>query len=514
MRVAAVSGCAIRGRASGGTFRFMRRCVRPTAAFAVCGALALTLTPAGVVEAAGSRQPIPWSVEQFRYEGHHACHVDTAHHRSRLWWTEHKSQGRIPGADGSCGTRPALVSFFRKHVEGLLGKEHRLGLPRQRTDAWLHEPDLFTGQDLDVSGGSRALDIYLNGATGGGGLASCIRDRSVDGARTAGYVLLGTPAKPTRMAKPVYLTVLAHELTHIGQCAVHDRRGRNGTNASSWVSEGTANMVAAAVMPDAQATPTYDWGDPPVLDDGPVQAVHHSPDVVFGAGKKAAADEVAGNAGYDTWPFWYALTRGGQSMDKLVRLYRVAASRPHGHRTGDVGALRDVYPRRALQRALTTAARFDALAGRIASMDVPYGYWWSWRKQALNGTPEQRLNDVTATAQALDLTVPSGGVAWVRVRPATPDNAGLNLKVTGRNATGRHLVGPGVRVGDPSGDVVAASAPGLWQVDVWPPPTFEVPDRFGATREATGDSEAWVVFANAGKDAAKFHLRASAYTTP
>jgi hypothetical protein len=120
------------------------------------------------------------------------------------------------------------------------------------------------------------------------------------------------------------------------------------------------------------------------------------------------------------------------------------------------------------------------------------------------------MTDVTAVGQTLDLSVPAGGVAWVRVRPETPDNATLQIHVSGLNKMGRHLRPRGVRVGSDDGDLVAPGAPGVWHTSVWPAPEFQVPGTDGTTMTRTGDSEAWVIFANAGTKIAKFRIQASA----
>jgi hypothetical protein len=197
-------------------------------------------------------------------------------------------------------------------------------------------------------------------------------------------------------------------------------------------------------------------------------------------------------------------------MAKLKTLYRRVAASPHTHRSGDLSVVRHVFSGRSLQRALLRAAQFDALGGRLATIKVPYGYWWWWRSEWTQTKPQLRMDGVTSHDQTRDLTVPAGGAAWVRVRPATTEKATLKLRVTGLNKAGRRVRSTGVRVGNDVGHVVAPSSPGVWRTSVWPPPSLTVPGPHGVTTQKTGDSEAWVIFANAGTKSAKFRIHASA----
>ncbi|HEY2793027.1 MAG TPA: hypothetical protein VGJ28_11745, partial [Micromonosporaceae bacterium] len=146
--------------------------------------LVASLVPSSAASAAGKRrQPIPQEVSQFQYGNGRACHVDTAHHRVRVWWTEHHVPGRLPGSDGRCRSRPHTAALVVRHAERILNIEHGLGLPRPPADGWLGSEN----------GGSGALDIYLGGVPGAG-LTTCRYEYGPNSAQTGAYVMVAVPA--------------------------------------------------------------------------------------------------------------------------------------------------------------------------------------------------------------------------------------------------------------------------------------------------------------------------------
>ena len=300
------------------------------------------------------------------------CRADSPSRRVRLWWNEVRgSEHTIPDkfetagsppyytpprTDGSCATRPEVVTYLARQIDALLRRDRLLGLPAPAPDtgmpaAW-GDPSRPDSRVAD--GGSPALDVYLDAAPGGvggdeGGSATCVHWNAAAGkgtARTAAYVTLYSVRTFSQRELDQVVHNAAHELVHVTQCAIRNHAGTvNGTTLDLSLVEGSAEAFAVASSGE--------------LVDSMLEAaaIHPGPVLVPPA-------RAAGNP-YSQFPFWYELF-GAPSAKRYVAFLRSAvAAAPAEHRQGDVNLVYKAFGEDAVQHALTAFASFAVLGGSI-----------------------------------------------------------------------------------------------------------------------------------------------------
>ena len=283
---------------------------------------------------------------------------------ARLWWTEKRGDRRAlerlePGAlqsapeDGSCRTRPAVVSWLATRFGPLLARQRRLGLPAPAPDTGMPwtwgDPSRPDARVFD--GGTPALDVYLSGENTGFAPAStqCVYwFPGKNGFRAAAYVQLNALNGfiPREQEQADLEHDVLHELVHVSQCAIWDRRRETtATLLSEALVEGTAEAFAMA------------------------SGAQEERQFLENAKRRSFQRVLAAEAyGYAQWPFWLALL-GAPSAKAYTALLRDAVKAPPAvHRAGD-GAL--VYARfgeAAVQRALLRHASFVLFGGELAGV--------------------------------------------------------------------------------------------------------------------------------------------------
>ncbi len=372
----------------------------------------------------------------------------------RLWWTEKRGDPRAllrakPGTttaapeDGSCSTRPAVVAFLATRFGPLLARQRALGLPRPVPDTgrvWSSGDPSRPDARVD-DGGSPALDVYLDGENTilADATTGCTHWKDRSGRfRAAATIVIRKVGWFFDADKPKLDHHVAHELVHVGQCAVVDaRRETTGVLLASGLVEGTAEAFAMAsgVAPETaflrNAVRAQRTG---VLD---------------------ATDD-----GYSHWPFWAAVL-GAPSARAYVALLKAAVKAPGSTPRAGVGAL--VYSRfgeAAVQRALLRHASFVAFGGELAGVRLDLAPFEVLVPIEALATLKPGARSSTSTT----VRVASGRYAYVRV-DAPAGATSVRLAVSGAPpARAAEAVAVGSRHVSPAAVTVARAGNGSWTI--------------------------------------------------
>jgi hypothetical protein len=218
------------------------------------------------------------------------CTVSTAHFK--IWWDDRRRSADAPfGGDGDCRTLPWVVRAMSQRVEPIRAREMALGFPAAASD-------VGTGRN----GGDGLFDVYLHRSTGNGEtgrtwcMFSSVGNRVL---RSWSNSVLATDYV-SRNPDGLLRETIAHEYFHAIQCRIARRLDR----LPGYVVEGTANWMAALVVP------------------GALQITRASPlpNLLARLAEAAAATKPVTAQSYESWGFWYAATDGGRHPQRVRRI--------------------------------------------------------------------------------------------------------------------------------------------------------------------------------------------------
>ena len=297
-------------------------------ALAMTGGMLAVAAPA----AQGAKKTtLPIPVETYVGYGKTACHVDTPSHRLRVWWSERNgARQAMPASDGRCATRPAAVAILLRNLDAILAREHALGLARPHSDRGVVSYDgFFFGYGASVvDGGSKAVDLYLDGHGGGNGQTLCQTTFGGGKMKSSAYITMGASGAFTAgWTQLNLLHIAAHELVHVAQCATtYPKRHRTATDLGRTIVEGTAESLAMAAMGQRSITDgfgTFPGQTDPIIPAGGLgflEGAARETEPLLPL-RESAVEATFGP--YDNWAFWYALA-GGANARPIVRLYNAA----------------------------------------------------------------------------------------------------------------------------------------------------------------------------------------------
>lgn len=470
-------------------------------ALAMTGGMLAVAAPA----AQGAKKTtLPIPVETYVGYGKAACHVDTPSHRLRVWWSERNgARQAMPASDGRCATRPAAVAILLRNLDAILAREHALGLARPHSDRGVVSYDgFFFGYGASVvDGGSKAVDLYLDGHGGGNGQTLCQTTFGGGKMKSSAYITMGASGAFTAgWTQLNLLHIAAHELVHVAQCATtYPKRHRTATDLGRTIVEGTAESLAMAAMGQRSITDgfgTFPGQTDPIIPAGGLGFLE-------GAARETEPllplreSAVAATFGpYDNWAFWYALA-GGANARPIVRLYNAAMRATKADKKSNYHtSIYRLFGETAVQRAALAEARFARFGGQLADLSLPPAPWKHLLETVDGGAEDLpvkfTLTPAVGTPAAAAVPLATARFAYAAV---TWPAGSTTLQITASSPQGAARAAESVAVISPELASVAATAGTTWTL----------------TRAAGGDAATvGIALANGRKAAETLTLAATA----